>query len=93
MTNPDKCVVITGGSKGLGYEFAKLYAREQFNLILVARDQTELTKVAEKLEKDHGITCHTFSYDLSDMGEIDKFHQATKEKNLGSLPFRVGKHC
>jgi len=82
MANPDKCVVITGGSKGLGYEFAKLYAREKFNLILVARDEKELTKIARKLEKNHGITCHTFAYDLSDMGEIDKFHQETKEKNL-----------
>ncbi len=82
MTKPDKYVVITGGSKGLGYEFAKLYAREQFSLILVARDENELTKVAKELEKEHGIRCRTFAYNLSDMGEIDRFYKVTKEKNL-----------
>lgn len=75
-------VVITGGSKGLGYEFAKLFAGEQHNLILVARGEHELKRVSRELEETHGIKCHTFAYDLSIMTEIDKFYREIKQLDL-----------
>jgi len=77
-----KHVVITGGSKGLGYEFARLFAEDKYNLILVARDKNGLAKASGELEKRYGVKCYTFAYDLSVMAEIDSFYKEVKNAGL-----------
>jgi uncharacterized protein len=37
-----KTALITGASGGIGYELAKVFAREGFNLVLVARSGARL---------------------------------------------------
>lgn len=39
--------LITGASKGLGAEFARLFASKQVDLILVARSENELKEIKE----------------------------------------------
>ena len=56
-------VLITGGSGGIGYELAKLFARDGHNLILVARSADKLTQVANELQAA-GVTVKTFALDL-----------------------------
>ena len=34
--------LVTGGTEGIGYELAKQFAENGHNLILVARDETQL---------------------------------------------------
>lgn len=43
-------VLITGASGGIGYELAKLFARDHHHLVLVARSGDRLTEVAAELE-------------------------------------------
>jgi len=57
-------VLITGASGGIGYEFAKLFARDGHNLILVARSADKLAQVASELQA-HGITVKTLGLDLA----------------------------
>ena len=45
-----RSVVITGGSRGLGLEMARLLAREGASLTLLARDDRELERAREMLE-------------------------------------------
>ncbi len=45
----DQVAVITGASKGLGREIARLYARRGAKLVLVARGEAELQKTAGEL--------------------------------------------
>jgi NAD(P)-dependent dehydrogenase (short-subunit alcohol dehydrogenase family) len=45
-----RSVVITGGSRGLGLEMARLLAREGASLTLLARDEQELARAREALE-------------------------------------------
>ncbi len=50
-------VLITGASSGIGYEFAKIFAKKENNLILVARNRTRLEEIrAELMAKDITIT-------------------------------------
>lgn len=57
-------VLITGASGGIGYELAKLFARDHHNLVLVARGGDKLAQVATELQPT-GITVRTIPLDLS----------------------------
>jgi short-subunit dehydrogenase len=57
-------VLITGASTGIGYELAKLFARDHHNLILVARSGDQLAQVANELQS-LGVTVRTYSLDLT----------------------------
>jgi len=43
-------VVITGASEGIGEEYAMQLAKSGFNLVLIARTQANLEKVAQKVK-------------------------------------------
>ncbi|NET83867.1 MAG: SDR family NAD(P)-dependent oxidoreductase [Moorea sp. SIO1F2] len=42
-----KTALITGASSGIGYEFTKLFARDGYKLVLVARSESKLSQLAE----------------------------------------------
>jgi hypothetical protein len=56
-------VLITGASGGIGYELAKLFARDRHNLILVARSGDRLANVGNEL-RALGVTVTRFALDL-----------------------------
>jgi uncharacterized protein len=57
-------VLITGASGGIGYELAKLFARDHHNLVLVARSADKLAQVATELQP-RGVTIKTVPLDLA----------------------------
>jgi short-subunit dehydrogenase len=57
-------VLITGASGGIGYELAKLFARDRHNLILVARSADKLADVMAEL-RQRGVKVDTFALDLA----------------------------
>jgi hypothetical protein len=56
-------VLITGASGGIGYELAKLCARDHHDLVLVARSADKLAQIAAELQ-GHGVTVKTIPLDL-----------------------------
>lgn len=60
-----KTALITGASSGLGYEFAKLFARDHYNLVLIARSEEKLTEIADELSRNFGISVRNIVKDLS----------------------------
>lgn len=60
-----KTALITGASGGIGYELALLFARDGYDLVLVARSKDKLEALAERLEREHGISVRALFKDLS----------------------------
>jgi short-subunit dehydrogenase len=60
--------LITGASGGIGYELAKLFARDRYDLVLVARHETRLNQVASELEGKFQIKVKAVALDLAETG-------------------------
>jgi uncharacterized protein len=61
----NQTALITGASSGIGYELAKLFAKDHHNLILVARGATKLTQVADELQRQFGVSAKAVPLDLT----------------------------
>jgi short-subunit dehydrogenase len=69
MPVPDRqTALITGASFGIGLEFARIFAREGYNLVLVARSADKLRLLASELEKAHGTRSLILATDLTEPG-------------------------
>lgn len=74
-------VLITGASGGIGYELAKLFARDHFDLVLVARSADRLTRVADEL-RAHEVSIKTVSLDLSDHSAPTALFDQLQRENI-----------
>ena len=57
--------LITGASAGIGYELAKLFARDGYNLVLLARNRDRLEQFATELQTQFGISARAVALDLT----------------------------
>ena len=74
-----RTVLITGGSRGLGLELARLFAAEGANLVLIARDAEKLSQAARELES-HGTRTFTYPCDITDSVQVRQAVAAVVEQ-------------
>jgi short-subunit dehydrogenase len=67
--------LITGGSAGLGLEFARQLSARGHDLVLVARDEDRLNEVAEELTSAHGVAVEVLPADLSVPDDVARVAQ------------------
>nr|WP_294903131.1 SDR family oxidoreductase [uncultured Lacibacter sp.] len=77
----EKVVVITGGSSGIGLALSKEFAKQQAQLVLIARDNEKLIEAKRNIEKMGSVTVLTFSADVSDNDAI----KAVIDETAGKL--------
>ncbi|MBL7719792.1 MAG: SDR family oxidoreductase [Flavipsychrobacter sp.] len=77
-----KNALITGGTSGIGLELAKLFAAGGYNLVLVARDETELENTAALLKREHNVSVATISKDLFEPDAAFELYNEIRGKNL-----------
>jgi short-subunit dehydrogenase len=64
-----KTALVTGASRGIGLELARLLAADGHELVLVARASKELEKVSQSLVEQYGVPVRCYPKDLSKSGE------------------------
>jgi short-subunit dehydrogenase len=65
MASATRTALITGASVGIGRELAKLFAKDGYNLVLVARNASRLSELANTLQHQFGVTAKAFPLDLA----------------------------
>lgn len=64
--------LVTGASAGLGLEFAWQLATAHHDLVLVARDEDRLTRLAAQIEAAAGVRTQVLVADLADRGDVER---------------------
>ncbi|BBH52986.1 SDR family NAD(P)-dependent oxidoreductase [Fluviispira sanaruensis] len=71
-------VLITGASSGIGLEFAHIFAKEKYNLLLIARSEDKLQHLANELSEKYKINCKIIACDLAKIGAAQEIYKRTK---------------
>jgi len=78
----NKYALITGATVGIGYELAKLFAKDGYNLILVARTEEDLRNRANEFSQQYGVQVVTIAKDLFQPDAAMQLYEEVKGKGL-----------
>lgn len=82
MKYENTTALITGASSGVGEEFARAFARRGADVVLVARRQEVLDRLAEDIRADSGRHVHVIATDLSQPGAGAQLARRLDERGL-----------
>ncbi len=87
----DKTVLITGGSKGIGFATARAFAAEGCQLRLVARTAADLSSARDHILKKHNVSVTIYPADLSLGKNVTSLIEACGDvdilvNNAGAVP-------
>lgn len=74
--------LITGASKGIGLEFAKLFAKDGYPLIIVARSMDLLDELKKTLSETYQVDIKVIAKDLSKPNASKEVYEEVKQENL-----------
>lgn len=74
LNGMNKLIVVTGGSKGIGRAIAEKFASHNFDVVVNARKQDELSRLEEQLKKSNpSIKVYTRSTNMADKDQVRSF--------------------
>jgi hypothetical protein len=82
--------LVTGASEGIGQSVAEELAQSGINVVLVARREDVLNKLAQRLENQYGVLCPVIGADLSKSEDIEKMFQITDRLEIGLVVCNAG---
>jgi uncharacterized protein len=77
-----KNVLITGASSGIGYELTRLFARDGYNLVLVARNQKQLLRIADELQEKYNISAKVIAKDLATVTSSEEIFTELQQESI-----------
>jgi hypothetical protein len=82
MEQKARTALITGASGGIGYELAKLFAKDHYDLVLVARSGDKLNQVASQLRTQFGVNVKAKALDLAEDHSVKMLFEHLKGEKL-----------
>lgn len=82
--------LVTGASSGIGEQFARLLAREGFNLLITARREDALQALREQLQREHQVTVNCVVCDLCDLSQVDRLIAQARQADIGLVVSNAG---
>ncbi|MBR0875322.1 SDR family NAD(P)-dependent oxidoreductase [Bradyrhizobium tropiciagri] len=83
--------IVTGASTGIGLEFARICAREGFDL-LIAADEVAIEAAATNLRREPGAgSVEALHVDLATQEGVDQLHAAAKGRQIDVLMANAGR--
>lgn len=77
-----KTALITGASGGIGLELAKIFAKEGYDLVLVARNKEKLCTIKSNLEVTYKHQVYIYAKDLSEKNAAHDVYNFTQNQHL-----------
>ena len=77
-----KTVLITGASSGIGFELVKIFARKNYDLVLVARNESRLYKIKRVIEENSRNRVYVIVKDLSLEGAAKDIYEYVNKNNI-----------
>jgi short-subunit dehydrogenase len=78
-TKSKGAALITGASTGIGAIYADRLAKRGYDLILVARNQSRLAALADRLKKETGRSVETIVADLNDKTDLARIETTLRD--------------
>ena len=72
LADMSRAALVTGASSGLGEEFARLFAADGIDLVLVARRRERLETLASELRTARKVAVHVVSADLAVPEQVER---------------------
>lgn len=82
--------LIAGASEGTGASFARQLAEQGLNLILVARREGPLEKLAADIRAANDVECVTATIDLAADDAVDRMREVAAGREVGLLILNAG---
>ncbi len=82
--------LITGASGGLGLEFAKLFAAQGNDVILVARSADKLNQICAELTTRYGVEAVSYAVDLSNPEALEQLVPVLQDLHIDFLVNNAG---
>ncbi|GFZ33115.1 short-chain dehydrogenase [Clostridium zeae] len=76
-----KYALITGGTSGIGFELAKNFIKDGYDVIITSSSSDRLEKAKQSLEKEFNVTVLTYVQDLGKIGAAKQLYHSIKEDN------------
>lgn len=77
--------LVTGGTSGIGAALVQQLAQEGLNIVMVARNVSQLDTQAEKLRQQTGMQVRTISADLTRPEGLERVMEATQDLTIDML--------
>lgn len=89
--NERATAVVTGASSGIGAVYADRLATRGYDLLLIARDRERLGELADRLQRQSGVTAEVMPADLADKGDLARVESRLRQdQRVGMLVNNAG---
>ncbi len=78
----NQTALVTGASGGIGYELAKLLAKDGYNLVLVARSGEKLYQIKQKFERDYKVEVRQLVVDLATPDAVNEIFSELQQQQI-----------